>query len=318
MDLLQDLIKHIQDASYILVAGHVSPDGDAIGACTAMGLILKQMGKEYSILLEKIDEKYDYILEHVNVTTEVPAKEWDLFIALDCADIDRLGDFRLIHDKAKLTWNIDHHISNTNYSIYNHVDSKASSASEIVFNIYKESGVSLNAEIAQAIYTGIVYDTAAFKHSNTTPKTLSVASELIEQKFDFSAIIQRMFYAHSLLSVQLQGAAIRNIESYYDNSLMVSSLSLEEIHQYTDEVNGTGGIVNVLKNIKDSKVALFLYEKSEGEVKVSMRSEDPYDVCEIAKKFGGGGHRKAAGATINSTIEDAKEQIIPLLMECFK
>ena len=318
MDLLQDLIKHIQDASYILVAGHVSPDGDAIGACTAMGLILKEMGKEYSILLEKVDEKYDYILEHVNVTTEVPAKECDLFIALDCADIDRLGDFKLAHNKAKLNWNIDHHISNTNYSSYNHVDSNASSASEIVFNIYKESGVSLNPVMAQAIYTGIVYDTAAFKHSNTTPKTLSIASELVKQEFDFSAIIHRMFYSNSLLSVQLQGAAIRNLESYFENSLIISSLSLEEIHQYTDEVNGTGGIVNVLKNIKDSKVALFLYEKSEGEIKISMRSEDPYDVCEIAKKFDGGGHRKAAGATINSTIEEAKNQIIPLLMEFFK
>ncbi len=318
MDLLQDLIKHIQDASYILVAGHVSPDGDAIGACTAMGLILQQMGKEYTVLLEKIDEKYDYLLEHIKVTTEAPEKDCDLFIALDCADIDRLGDFRLAHDNAKLTWNIDHHISNTNYSRYNHVDSKASSASEIVFNIYKESGISLNPEIAQAIYTGIVYDTAAFKHSNTSPKTLSVSSELLNQAFDFSSIIQRMFYSHSLLSVQLQGAAIRNMESYFDNSLMVSSLSLEEISQYTEEGKGTGGIVNVLKNIKDSKVALFLYEKSEGEIKISMRSEDPYDVCEIAKKFGGGGHKKAAGATINSTIEEAKEQIIPLLMEFFK
>ncbi len=318
MDLFKNLIKHIQDASYILIAGHVSPDGDAIGACTAMGLILEQMGKEYSILLEKIDEKYAYLLDHVNVLLEVPERDCDLFIALDCADIERLGDFRTAHDKARITWNVDHHISNKGYSQYNHVDSKASSASEIVFNIYKSSEVSLNAKIAEAIYTGIVYDTAAFKHSNTTSKTLAVASELLQEPFEFSRIIQKMFYEQSLLSMQLQGAAIRKMESYYDNALMVSSLSLEEIKQYSDEVDGTGGIVNVLKNIRDSKVALFLHEKAEGVIKVSMRSEDPYDICEVAKKFGGGGHKKAAGATINSTLEQAKEQIIPLLMEFFK
>ncbi|HHX59628.1 MAG TPA: bifunctional oligoribonuclease/PAP phosphatase NrnA [Epulopiscium sp.] len=318
MDLFKDLIKHIQDASYILIAGHVSPDGDAIGACTAMGLILEQMGKEYSILLEKSDERYSYLLDHVHVIQEIPERDCDLFIALDCGDLDRLGDFKSAHDNAPISWNIDHHISNTGYSKYNHVDTKASSASEIVFNIYKASEVKLNTQIAEAIYTGIVYDTAAFKHSNTTPKTFAVASELLKQPFDFSSIIQKMFYEQSLLSMQLQGAAIRNMESYYNNALMVSTLSLEEIHSYSDETNGTGGIVNVLKNIKDSKVALFLYEKSEGVIKVSMRSEDPYDICEIAKQFGGGGHKKAAGATLNSTLEEAKEQIIPLLMALFK
>ncbi len=318
MDLFEDLIKHIQKASYILVAGHVSPDGDAIGACTAMGHILDQMGKEYSILLEKIDERYNYLLGHVNVLQEIPEKECDLFIALDCAGIDRLGEFKLAHDNAEISWNVDHHISNTVYSKYNHVDSKASSASEIVFNIYKASKTNLDPKMAEAIYTGIVYDTAAFKHSNTTPKTLAVASDLLKQSFDFSSIIQMMFYAQSLLSMQLQGAAIRNMESYYDNALIISVLSLAEIKQYSDDVEGTGGIVNVLKNVKDSKVALFLYEKSEGEVKVSMRSEDPYDICEVAKKFGGGGHKKAAGATIYGSLEEAKEKITPLLKKLFK
>lgn len=318
MDLFEDLIKHIQDASYILIAGHVSPDGDAIGACTAMGLILEQMGKEYGILLEKIDERYNYLLDNVKVHTQVPDKACDLFIALDCGDVDRLGDFKVAHDAAAISWNIDHHISNNHYSKYNHVDLTASSASEIMFNFHAVSRTDLTDQIASAIYTGIVYDTAAFKHSNTTPKTLAVASELLKQSFDFSSIIQKMFYEQSLLSIQLQGAAIRNMAYYYDNALMVSSLSLEEIKQYTDEVTGTGGIVNVLKNVKDSKVAMFLYEKSAGEIKVSMRSEDPYDVSEVAKKFGGGGHKKAAGATINATLEDAKEQIIPLLKEFFK
>lgn len=318
MDLLKDLIKHIQKASYILIAGHISPDGDAIGACTAMGLILEQLNKEYSILLEKPGEQYENLLDHVKVLSEVPTRKCDLFIALDCADIDRLGVFKSVHDGATISWNVDHHISNTNYSLYNHVDSNASSASEIVFNIYKESKVVLNPIIAQAIYTGIVYDTAAFKHSNTTPKTLAIASELLEQPFDFSNIIQKMFYAHPFVAIKLQGAAIKNMESYYDDSLIISTLSQEEIQKYSDDTDGTGGIVNVLKNVKGSKVALFLYEKSENEIKVSMRSEDPYDVCEVAQKFGGGGHKKAAGATINSTLEQAKEQILPLLMELFK
>ncbi len=318
MDLFTDLVKHIQNASYILVAGHVSPDGDAIGACTAMGHMLEAMGKDYTILLEKIDDRYDYLFEHVNVATEVPEKDCDLFIALDCADIGRLGSFKEVHDKAAVAWNIDHHISNNNYSKFNHVDSNASSASEIVFNIYEVAGIDLNPQSASAIYTGIVYDTAAFKHSNTSPRTLAVASELLKQAFDFSSIIQMMFYEQSLLSMQLQGAALGNMEVFYDNAFVMSSLSMEEILAYTEEVSGTGGIVNVLKNMKDSKVALFLYEKTEGQIKVSMRSEDPYDISKVAQVFGGGGHKKAAGATISGTLQEAKDQITPLLKDLFK
>ena len=317
MNPLKDLIQHIKDASYILVAGHVSPDGDAIGACIAMGLILEKMGKEYGILLESPSDQYNYLLSTAKVLSEVPEKTCDLFIALDCADFDRLGPFKDAFEKATISWNVDHHISNTGYGTYNHVDTDASSASEIVFGIYEASKVEMDHQIAQAIYTGIVYDTAAFKHSNTTSRTHRIASELIQEDFNFSSIIQQMFYEQPLVSVQLEGAAIRNIESYFDNALVMATLSLGEISLYSPDGKGTSGIVNALKNIKDSKVAVFLYEKSEGEIKISLRSEDPHDVCQVAKNFGGGGHIKAAGATIYGSLEEAKEKIIPLLMNLF-
>ena len=318
MNPLKDLIQHIKHASYILVAGHVSPDGDAIGACVAMGLILDAMGKQYGVLLEDPSDQYAYLLSTVQVLSEIPEKVCDLFIALDCADFDRLGLFKDAFKKATISWNVDHHISNTGYGDYNHVDSNASSASEIVFGIYTEAGVQMDKQMAQAIYTGIVYDTAAFKHSNTTSKTLSVASELVKHDFNFSAIIQQMFYSQPLVSLQLQGAAIKNLESHFNNELVVATLSLDEISLFSPDGKGASGIVNVLKNIKDSKVAAFLYEKSEGEVKVSLRSGDPYDVCKVAESFGGGGHIKAAGATIYGTLEEAKQRIIPLLMNLFK
>jgi len=317
MNVLKDLISHIKDSTNILVAGHVSPDGDAIGACLAMGLILKQMGKQYSILLEEAGDQYADLLHTAPVLSRAPEQACDLFIALDCADLDRLGSFKGAFEKAKITWNVDHHISNTNYGQYNYVDAKASSASEITFGIYEASKVEMNTQMAKAIYTGIIYDTSAFKHSNTSSKTLKVASKLLEYPFDFSAIIQQMFYERSLVSIQLQGAAIGNIKTYFNNKLVISTLTLEEIALYSNEGEGTEGIVNILKNIKDSKVAVFLYEKSRGEIKVSLRSETPYDVCSIAMEFGGGGHTKAAGATIKATLEDAKKEITPLLMNLF-
>lgn len=318
MDLLKELIQHIQDASYILIAGHISPDGDSIGACCALGLMLEQMGKEYAVLMDEPDSKYDYLLEQVTVLPQAPEQQCDLFIALDCGDVDRLGPFKEAHDLATISWNVDHHISNTNYSKYNHVDTKASSASEIVYNIYEASQIAMTMEIAKAIYTGMVTDTARFKHSNTTPRTLVIASKLLEQPFDFSKLVQKLFDEQPFASLQLQGAAIRNIESYYDNALVISTLSLEEIKTYSETGDGAGGIVNTLKRVKDSKVALFLYEKEAGEIKVSMRSEDPYDVSQVAQKFGGGGHKKAAGATIKGTLEETKDQVVSVLKELFQ
>lgn len=317
MNPFKDLMQHINNASYILIAGHISPDGDAIGACTAMGLVLKQMGKDYGVLLEEPDPKYNYMLKNINLLSDVPYEKCDLFISLDCADINRLGAFNKGFDFAKVSYNIDHHISNTRYGMFNYVDSNASSASEIVHDIWRASKVSMSTGIAEAIYTGIVYDTAAFKHTNTTSKTLAIASELLEYDFDFSSIIQTLFYERSFASTQLQGIAINNIESYYNDSLIVSSLSQKDFKLCNTSSHEAEGIVNVLKNIKNSKIALFLYEKNPGEVKVSMRSEDPYNVCEIANIFGGGGHKKAAGATICSTLEDAKNKVVPLLMNLF-
>lgn len=318
MNSLKDLISHIKDASTILIAGHVSPDGDAIGACIAMGHILEKMEKQYSILLEEPGDQYTNLFNMAPVLSKAPEKACDLFIALDCADLDRLGSFKDTFKKAKVSWNVDHHISNTSYGQYNYVDSNASSASEITFDIYKASMVQMNTQMAKAMYTGIIYDTSAFKHSNTTSKTLKIASKLLEYPFDFSAIIQQMFYERSLVSIQLQGLAISNIQTYFNNKLVIATLSLEEINLYSNNGEGTEGIVNILKNIKDSKVAVFLYEKSKRETKVSLRSENLYDVCSIASEFGGGGHTKAAGATINATLEEAKKEIIPLLMNLFK
>ncbi|NLI89209.1 MAG: bifunctional oligoribonuclease/PAP phosphatase NrnA [Epulopiscium sp.] len=318
LDSFTDLIKHIKEATNILIAGHISPDGDAIGACCAMGLILKEMGKKYAILLEDPNPKYNYLLDMVNLESQIPEEACDLFIALDCADMERLGDFKEAHKEALITWNIDHHISNTNYSKYNYVDSQASSASEIVYDFYEETGISMNKNIAKSIYTGIVYDTARFKHSNTSPKTLDIASKLIEEPFDFSEIIRKLFDERPLITLQLQGVVLGNIESYCNDALIVSTLSIEEANKYGEGTEDTGGVVNILKNTKGSKVALFLCQKSQDEIKLSLRSEDPYDVCKIAQEFGGGGHTKAAGATINGTIEEAKEQIMPRLLELFE
>ena len=317
MNSFKDLIQCIEKASYILIAGHISPDGDAIGACTAMGLILKKMGKEYGVLLEEPDEKYNYMLKNIHLLPHIPNKKCDLFISLDCADIDRLGIFKEGFTSAKTSYNIDHHISNTEYGQLNYVDANASSASEIVYDIWKASKLPMTTDIAEAIYTGMVYDTAAFKHTNTTYKTLAIASELLKYDFDFSSIIQTLFYERSFASIQLQGMAINNMESYFEHSLIVSSLSQEDFNLCNTTSNEAEGIVNVLKNIKDNKVVLFLYEKNPGEIKVSMRSDDPYNVCEIANVFGGGGHKKAAGATIYSTLDDAKNQVTALLMNLF-
>lgn len=311
-------MKCIQNSSYILIAGHISPDGDAIGACTAMGLILEQMGKKYGILLENPNQQYNYLLKNINLLKEMPTTNCDLFISLDCADVERLGKFKGLFDNSRNSYNIDHHISNTRYGEFNYIDSLASSASEIVFDISKLLGVTMTTEMAQAIYTGIVYDTSAFRHTNTTSKTLSIASELLKYNFDFSSIIQMLFYERSFAATKLQAVAVNNIESYYDHSLIVSTLHLDEMKKYNSGPEEADGIVNTLKNIRNSKIALFVYEKNDGEVKVSLRADDPYDVCEIAKKFGGGGHTKAAGATIYGTVEEAKEQVLSLLFKLFK
>lgn len=303
---IQELV-HLCEGKKVCISGHMNPDGDCIGASLALVCILRKLNIDAHVIMEDIPDTFNYLTEGRQYVVET-YDEPDVFIALDCGDKERLGSYGKLYDQATTTINIDHHISNIGYAIYNHVVD-ASSTCEIIYDMLEGDNL-LDTGICEALYTGIVYDTGAFKHCNTTRRTHEIAGILIQYDVNFTEIINRLYYYKSYKAFKILGRAIENTEMAHQNDIIVAALSLEELIQYGCEKKDTDGIVQMLNEVTECKCAVFIIQVSDDTYKISLRSSSAIDVCEVAKAFGGGGHIKAAGCTLTGTLEEVKEQVI--------
>ena len=298
----------------IFIAGHKNPDGDCIGCTVALGLALTKLGKKVSMYMKDMPHEFD-ILKGTYLYTNKPEDTYDLVIILDCADDGRFEIKEQVKN-AKETINIDHHKDNPMFATYNYVDSNASSASEILYYFFKENNVELDKDIAEGIYVGIISDTALFLNRNTTAKTMNVVADLMNYNINYYDIINRIFYTKTFTEMKLMGKAFDNAKLYHNGDIIVSTLSKEEIAALNAKSNETSSIISMLRQVDGTKIACFIYEPIPHNVKVSLRCDIPYDVCEVAQSIGGGGHVLAAGAIVkNKTMEEVKNIIIDAAIE---
>ncbi|MBD5550937.1 MAG: bifunctional oligoribonuclease/PAP phosphatase NrnA [Lachnospiraceae bacterium] len=302
-------IKEIcKDAERIGIGGHIRPDGDCVGSCLGLSLYLKKLfpAKEVKVFLEKPSDIFSCIKgfrDIVILGKEVPKEaEFDVFFAVDCGK-ERLGSAERLFDKAKTTVNIDHHVSNADGTgMYNYIYPEASSASELVYELVEED--MLDADIAAALYTGIVHDTGVFRYSCTSPKTMQAAAKLISYGFDFSKLIEETFYEKTYVQNQVMGRALLESMLIMDGKCIVSYINRKTMEFYQVTGADLEGIVSQLKLTKGAECAVFMYEIRTMQYKVSLRSGEKVNVAKIAELFGGGGHVRAAGCTMNGTFYD--------------
>ena len=295
----------VKGAKTVAISGHIRPDGDCIGSNMALYLYLKKNYPDIRVdcFLEKIPECYKIIEATAEVNSEfkTDVESYDVFFAIDCGK-ERLGQAEKIFDEAKKKVNIDHHVSNTGTGDLNYIVPTASSASELVYNcIDKEK---IDAEIAKAIYMGIITDTGVFKYSNTSPDTMRVAADLISYGFDFGSLIDHVFYEKSYIQNQIMGRALLESMLIMHGDCIVSVVSRQTMDFYQVESSDLEGIVSQLLLTTGTECAIFMYEIGSLEYKVSLRSKGKVNVAKIAELFGGGGHPRAAGCTMNGTQHD--------------
>ena len=305
-----NLLKECEGAQSIVISGHVRPDGDCVGSCMAAYLYLKKAmpSADIKVCIEKPASVFecikDFELIDSSFSVEAPV---DVMIALDC-EKSRLGEAEEIFKLAKKTINIDHHISNEHgCGDINYVIPSASSTSELIYDVMDKSYMDI--DIAKAVYIGIVHDTGVFKYSNTSPKTLRIAAELIEYGFDFPSIIDETFYEKTFVQNQILGRALLESIMFMDGKCIVSYVDQSTLDFYNATPTDLEGIVNQLRIIKGVECAIFMYQIGNLEYKVSLRSCKYVDVSKVASYFGGGGHVRAAGCTMNGTFHDVINNI---------
>lgn len=299
-----------QGAETILIAGHLRPDGDCVGAAVAAYLYLKKIYPEAQIsaYVEKVPKVYRFLdLEHSIFVEKLPGEPVDLFLSLDSSTKDRLGEAEHLFDTAARTACIDHHVSNLGYAMENFVEAGSSSTCEVLYGLMEEELIDL--PIAEAIYIGIIMDTGVFRHSNTSKKTMEIAGSLMEKGVPFWKYIDECFYQRTYTQTQLLGRTLLTSMRLMEGRVIVATVTRRMLEFYGAQTEDIEGIIDQLRVTKGVEVALLLQEIDDQQYKVSMRSNTFVDVSRIAVYFGGGGHVKAAGCTMRGSLHDVVNNI---------
>lgn len=299
------LKEMIQGAESIAILGHVRPDGDCVGSClTVWNYITEQYPeKNVQIYLERPSEKFNYLngFDTISQDTQTGVS-YDLCICLDSGDKERLGDYAVYLEQAKMSICLDHHITNTGYGQVNIVDSEASATCELLSRYFEDAEISLH--MAECIYTGILHDTNVFKNSNTTRVTMETAGAMMAKGIDFPRIIDDSFYRKTYVQNQILGRAVMESVIFLHGKCIFSVVRQKDMNFYGVDGTDLDGIVDQLRITEGVEVAIFLHETDNHVYKVSMRSNTYVDVSKVASYFGGGGHIRAAGCTMSGSVHD--------------
>lgn len=314
---MKRLDEYFKSARKIVILGHVRPDGDCVGSCLALYHYIRTCCPDVDpeIYLGETAEDLMRILPGAErIRHELPEEtDCDLCMALDVSEESRLGEFLPLFRSAAHTVCIDHHVTNPGFAEENMVDPKAAATAELLYTLMEESRISR--ETAVCLYTGMVHDTGVFKHSNTTRRTMEAAGALLEKGVRSNEIIDGTFFHKSFVQNKLLGKALMNAELEFGGELICSVLRLSEI----EEQNGTSldleGIVDQLRVTDGTRCAAFVHETEPGIYRVSLRGGRDLDVSRIAAVFGGGGHVKAAGCTIEGDSESVKGKLCSAVFE---
>ena len=306
---LKDAAAMILEADNIGILIHQFPDGDAIGSGYALQKGLTSLGKKARVICDHIiPEKY---IDIIGVTDE-KSFEPEVFISVDLATKDLLGE-NLAELADNVLINIDHHYSNTHFAEYNFVDSSAAAAAEIAYELLLLMKVPVSKEIANCIYIGISTDTGCFRYSNVTPKTHKIAAQMIEYGANFFLINKEMFDTKSKARIEMERLALTQMEYYFNDKCALMLISLDMIAKTKAKEEDLEGLTPIPRQIKGVLAGITLREKQDGTYKISIRSDPRIDARAVCSRLNGGGHKCAAGCTVNGPLENAKKAITDAL-----
>ncbi|MDF2567254.1 MAG: phosphoesterase RecJ protein [Oscillospiraceae bacterium] len=305
IDLLKT-IEMLKQSNHILILMHHHPDGDTLGSGYGLFYALKGMGKTVrAICSDPIPQKYSYFTDQAEFDEMDP----QLIVAVDVADAQLLGS-ELESYKDKVDLCIDHHRSNNFYAKNTYLAVESSATCEAMFDVVTGMGAKITPLIADCLYTGVATDTGCFKFSNTTSKTHDVAAKLIDLGADYVMINRIMFETKTKNRIVLEQSVLSTMEFFFDNRCAIICISSDVLHKSGAEEDDLDGVSSLPKQIEGVDVGVTLREKADGTYRVSMRTSEQVDASKICQAFGGGGHLRAAGCTVQGSYLQAKQEIL--------
>lgn len=308
----RETIHLIRSASKIYVTAHITPDGDTIGSALGLYWGLTQIGRQVRVACaDPVPDIYQFLPGAELIKARKPVAD-ELVIIPDSSDLQRLGS---IYDETlyqlRPLVNIDHHVTNVRFGTVNWIEPRAASTAEIVFELWQALDLCLDVNSSTCLLTGIATDTLGFRTTATTPELMEVAAQLMRAGAPLSQIIEKTYNTRELSDLLLQGRILANL--HVEDGLIWSDNTIQMRREAGASESSGRGMGNMLLSAKTARVSVMFIEKEKGKVEISFRARPGYDISGIAFALGGGGHPQAAGCTLETSLADAHEKVLPPL-----
>jgi len=307
-----ELVREVAAAQRLLLVLHVRPDGDSVGCSLAVARCLRSMGKQAVVVCpDPIPANLRFLdPDQECVPPDQVSGRFDLALFLDCAGLDRIGAARSLLEGIPRIVNVDHHPSNSRYGDVNYIEPRAGACGQLALGLIDAIGGVLDARTATALYAALATDTGSFRYENTTVATLEMAARLREAGADAVLIGREVWESRSLASLRLVARALDHLGVDAGGELAWVSLTADDLTATACESADTEGLVDYPRSLRGVEVAALFVAERPDEVRVSLRSHRRVDVSTLAGQFGGGGHSRAAGCTVEGDLPEVRARIL--------
>ena len=314
--MISDAVAFLKEHTDFLLVAHVAPDGDTLGSCLALQRLLAQLGKRARVISDDpVPHLYAFLPGADQVIESDGAVDAEAYVAVDCADAGRAGTiWQRVGERPSLC--IDHHVTNPAFAQANYIEDCAATG-ELVCLLYAAFDQPISPQAGMCLYTAIATDTGNFAYSSVTPRTFALMGKVMESGFDLPECNRLLYRNERLQKLRMTARTVENAKLYREGQIIVGTLSKAE----TEAVGGlkadADGIIDRLRDVETVIAACFLREEGENEVKLSLRSKAKVDCAALAKVYHGGGHVRAAGAILYTSLEAAEALVTQALLSAF-
>lgn len=308
---LKDAWNRLVENESFVLACHVSPDGDCLGAALALARALRTLGKDVTVLSQDgVPDHYRFLPDSQTVLAETPRRDFAVGVLVDSDAPKRAGVCSEAVLSAPLLARVDHHLSTDDFGQIQIAYTNVSSTCELIVELFGANDIPIDSESATLLLAGIIFDTGGFRFPNASANTFEIASQLARLGASPSAVAREIFESRPLRAAKLLGRALSSMQPTEDGRIVWAEIKHADYTELGAKDTDTEGVVNAVAAVKGPKVAILFREVEPGTIRISLRSREGVDVNQIARVFEGGGHAAAAGCTVNSSLAEAEARVI--------
>lgn len=316
-DIVGDIRQVLERSRVIGCLAHKDADADSLGSALGFALSMRAMGRDVRVVVPSPVPRMLEYLPGFDTIVDEPG-DLDALFTFDCATVGRFGDKQELIRRTGTVVNVDHHVSNEGFGTINLIEATASATGQVVHRLLTSIGAPITADVATNLYAALFTDTGGFRHENTTETALRLGADLVAAGVNPGWVALKSFKSRSVPQIKLEGLAVARLHTEFDGRLIWSQITQHMLEAAGADMMESEGVIDQLQSIDTMEVALLFKESAPGVTKVSVRTRDPYDATAVCRPFGGGGHRRAAGAELSEPLAVFEPRVLDVARELLR